>query len=122
MIDEPFVIRITPPPSTNNLYVNTQRGRAKSKAYKAWIETAGWEIREQLKGPLPHFPSTFGLRIWLPGQKDIDNIKAIPDLLKKMGIISDDKHMISLQVLRYSDPLALIAVNPMSPISAASAP
>lgn len=114
MIVEQFTIRITPPPSTNNLYVNTGRGRAKSKAYKSWIDAAGWEIREQIKGPLPHFPGEFGLRIWLPGGKDIDNIKAIPDLLKKMGIISDDKHMISLEVVRYPYPQALIALIPIN--------
>jgi len=86
------------PPSTNQLYAGR---RWKSAAYEAWIKAAGWTIiaaqptmRNPIAGP-------FQLTIDLPpGRMDIDNIKALPDLLSKMFIISDDspKHMKRLVV------------------------
>ena len=46
----------TPPPSVNAMYVNIPgKGRAKSRAYKAWLQTTGWEIKakrpKQITGP-----------------------------------------------------------------------
>ena len=113
---ERFSFFLTPPPSTNALYANRRfgkgRGRVKTAAYRAWITTAGWEIREQHPGALPHYPGVFELEIWLPGsRRDIDNIKAIPDLLKTMGLISDDKHMILLKTMRYTSPRAWVQIS-----------
>jgi hypothetical protein len=102
--DEPACqFTITRPPSTNALYINpTGRqirsiggkrvtpGRLKSQAYKAWIDTAGWEMNEQHVGR-PGYPSLRLLHIEGIAGIDSDNIKAIPDLLKRMGVIADDK-------------------------------
>lgn len=73
------------PPSTNQLYSGR---RYKTERYKAWISEAGWELK--LQRPMP-IQGPFGIMIWLPGRIDLDNIKAIPDLLTKMGIIMDDR-------------------------------
>lgn len=73
------------PPSTNQLYSGR---RFKTPTYKAWINEAGWEVKlrniQPIKGP-------FHLTIYLPGKMDLDNLKAIPDLLVSMGIIEDDR-------------------------------
>jgi Holliday junction resolvase RusA-like endonuclease len=110
-----FSFFITPPPSTNAIYANRRfgkgRGRVKTKAYKTWIATAGWEIREQHAGALPYYAGEFELEIWLPGtRQDIDNTKAIPDLLKTMHLIRDDKYMISQKVLRYTGERAWVGI------------
>jgi hypothetical protein len=94
---------IPAPPSTNNLHgshIDKATGKLRrhnTAVYKAWIDEAGWEIRIQGDNqfgivPLPVFPN--GLRqLLIEGVAgiDSDNIKAIPDLLKRMKIIKDDK-------------------------------
>ncbi len=82
------------PPSTNQLYSGR---RFKTARYKAWIEEAGWELRRQRAMPVS---GNFALTIWTPGKHDIDNLKAVPDLLQSMGIIGNDRTMIELRVLR----------------------
>lgn len=101
---------LTAPPSTNNLYVNTSRGRRISTAYKAWQAKAGWELRIARAAPLEC--KRFGMEIRLPeGAVDIDNIKALPDLFGPaadvdhphrhgMGLTPDDRHLAELHVYR----------------------
>jgi hypothetical protein len=84
------------PPSTNNLYgsridrTSGKQRRHKTSAYKAWIDAAGWEMKAQGVGA-PGYPALRQLLIEGVTGIDTDNIKAIPDLLKRMGIILDDK-------------------------------
>lgn len=90
------------PPSTNALYRNVPgKGRVKTSDYKAWIKDAGWQMKLQSSPlPLPRLDGPLELRISLPASSriDIDNIKALPDLLKKMGAIDDDKQIRRLYV------------------------
>jgi Holliday junction resolvase RusA-like endonuclease len=93
------------PPSTNALYANVPgKGRVRTKRYRDWAKTAGWEVKlqarnEQLKGK-------FQLSIWLPNGIDLDNVKAIADLIGPgrhgLGITEDDRNMVSLHVQRGS--------------------
>jgi len=83
---------LTLPPSTNNLFINIPgKGRIKSKGYKSWIKSAGWEL------VLQHPRSVAGayrLHIIVPhnAQPDIDNlIKPISDLLQTHGVIENDR-------------------------------
>ena len=100
---------IPKPPSTNNLYRQVRpRGnqawtvRAPTAEYEAWKREAGWLIRSQAL-PLPFFPGPFALSIEIPRKTrmDIDNIKAIPDLLKSLGIVTDDRKMDRLFIERH---------------------
>ena len=78
------------PPSTNNLY----RGgpRYKTDEYKAWIHDAGWLVRAQHPGSLPDkVPLRCKVELPIPRKRDTDNLKAIGDLLKRLGIIGDDR-------------------------------
>lgn len=98
-------IRIPTPPSTNALYRNRDReeidrartlgkpvrGRAKTGRYLTWIKGAEAAVNLQRPGRIT---GPFTLAILLPRAKkhiDLDNIKAIPDLLKRCGIIDDDR-------------------------------
>ena len=105
------MLEFSAPPSTNSLYANIPgKGRVRTKAYKAWIDAAGWEIKAQARGY--RVPGKFALSVWLPPGLDLDNIKSVADLLspptktKKhgLGITDDDKHMDELHVYRWPGP------------------
>ncbi len=88
-----FRFTIPRPPSTNALYANVPgKGRVKTKLYRVWIKTAGWTVKAQ-KQPVPHFDGEVEIEIAGLGSLDVDNTKAIPDLLKRLGILDDDKQI-----------------------------
>ena len=81
------------PPSLNNLFINVaRRGRVTSSRYKAWQLLAGWELKAQRPAPvLGRYRLTLTLTAPDRRQRDADNyIKAPSDLLKTMGVITDD--------------------------------
>ena len=85
--------RLPVPPSTNNLYVNIERGRTRSKSYNSWLNAAGWELKIQ---KVPTFPRKVAIRLSCPRNKkrDLSNhLKSVEDLLVKHRVISDDKHV-----------------------------
>jgi hypothetical protein len=105
------------PPSTNALFANVPRhGRVRTKMYKEWANAAGWEIKAQLvpNGAIGTNHRTqpivgpFKLSLWLPPGIDLDNCKAIADLLGPgkhgLGITEDDRHMVELHVYRHAGP------------------
>lgn len=79
------------PPSTNALFANSSRGRFKTPAYKAWISTAGWELREQRPKTVAGayaLEMRFGRK---NKRRDLDNtIKAVSDLLVEHRVVEDD--------------------------------
>jgi Holliday junction resolvase RusA-like endonuclease len=93
------------PPSTNNLFRNgSHGGRYKTKAYKAWIAEAGWEIMHQ-RPPTLHPPLRTCLRVLIEApigpNRDIDNVlKPLLDLLTTMGVYADDKLIDRLEIVR----------------------
>lgn len=83
---------VTLPPSVNNLYPTVRGRRIKSRAYKSWLDRAGWDIVEQL-GHRPHVGGRVEVRllVGVDHRSDIDGrCKAMLDLLVTMGIIDDD--------------------------------
>jgi Holliday junction resolvase RusA-like endonuclease len=91
------VITLPFPPSTNNLFINTSRGRIRSSKYDEWAAEAGWELTRQrpskVTGPVMltfDFQSNRDKR-----KRDITNLlKAPEDLLVKFGIIEADDNTI----------------------------
>jgi Holliday junction resolvase RusA-like endonuclease len=81
------------PPSTNNLFINTGRGRIHSSKYDEWITAAGWELKRQrashVAGPVT---LAFEFEEGRDNRKrDISNlIKAPEDLLVRHGVITAD--------------------------------
>ncbi len=99
MPDEPACrFTIPRPPSTNNLHgshIDRRTGKIRrhnTRAYKNWIEHAGWLIKAGLL-PLPHFAGPISLEIADVSGIDIDNTKAIPDLLVRLGVLKDDRQI-----------------------------
>jgi Holliday junction resolvase RusA-like endonuclease len=93
------------PPSTNNLFRNgSHGGRYKTRAYKAWLTEACWEIKLQ-RPPTLHPPLRTCLRVLIEAplgpNRDIDNgLKAVLDVLTTMGVYADDKLIDALEIVR----------------------
>lgn len=80
------------PPSVNALFVNRRGGRARTKAYDAWIVEAGTQLLTQR--PMKHEgPVTVAITVGLPDKRnrDLDNLlKPLLDLLVRHQVIQDD--------------------------------
>jgi len=96
------------PPSANLLFANAPgKGRVRTKAYKLWAQSAGWEIKTQIV-PLPgmhHIDGPYALTIHIGPGLDIDNCaKGIADILGPgahgMNVTEDDSQMVELHVYR----------------------
>lgn len=88
------VLHLPIPPSTNALWVHGIAGkpRVRSPAYRAWIERAGWQVRQQLAGLAP-LMGTFDAEVRVPNssRRDRNNWdKALFDLLELVGAIRND--------------------------------
>jgi Holliday junction resolvase RusA-like endonuclease len=96
-----IVITLPFPPSTNNLFINTSRGRIRSSKYDDWATEAGWELTRQRPGKsvgpvslLFEFQSNRDKR-----KRDITNLlKAPEDLLVKFGVIEADDNTIVKEI------------------------
>lgn len=101
-MDVPFLppldrqtIRLTlpVPPTTNNLYFNTGRRRAKSEEYLQWIADADISLMQQKRGLL-RLGGPLALMIRIPRRVrgDVSNrIKAAEDFLVSRGVTGDDR-------------------------------
>lgn len=101
------MITLALPPSTNKLYRNVAGvGRAKTRAYLAWIKSAGWDLH--LQKPRPVLGS-YRMTITVPANCpiDLDNFKAVSDLLKTHCVIEDDNLARSFHVERRADDKAV---------------
>jgi len=80
------------PPSVNSLFTNRRGGRAKTKAYDAWIVEAGTQLMTQR--PKKHLGAVnVAITVGLPDKRnrDLDNLfKPILDLLVRHQVIQDD--------------------------------
>jgi Holliday junction resolvase RusA-like endonuclease len=96
-----IVITLPFPPSTNNLFINTSRGRIRSSKYDEWATEAGWELTRQrpskVAGPVMltfDFQSNRDKR-----KRDITNLlKAPEDLLVNFGVIEADDNTIVKEI------------------------
>lgn len=102
------LIRLTSmPPTTNKLFYNSPgKGRRKTAQYRAWLATAGWELRLQKIRPLS---GRVALDICLPDKPgrapDADNaLKACIDLLVRYRVIEgDDKKVVRSVAVRWDE-------------------
>ena len=80
------------PPIVNSMFANRPGGRYKTKAYRDWLNAAGWELASQKPG---HVAGPYAITLTF-GRKnkrsDLDNlIKASQDLLVSHRVIEDDR-------------------------------
>jgi Holliday junction resolvase RusA-like endonuclease len=95
------------PPSADNLFGSHPGGRHKTKAYKQWANNAAWHIK--LQNPQPVLDHHLAVLISGPLRIDLDNIKALLDILcmprlnkkaVRLGIIEDDRFIDKLRIER----------------------
>lgn len=97
-----------PPPSANSIW-RTYKGRTvKSAEYTSWLVSSGWEVKKQARGFKLPDPSYWSTILYVPRSKtrvDLDNIaKPTHDLLKTLGIVPDDRFLVSsMQVYSADD-------------------
>lgn len=78
------------PPTTNGLYKNITRGRARSERYNAWRKSAGWELIAQKPDRMAG-PVVINYEITTKATGDPDNyLKALNDILVTHRIIEGD--------------------------------
>lgn len=92
-----ITLDLPPPPSTNRIW-RFARGRVyRSKEYVAWIKEAALTILANRQVPKQKITGPFEIEISLAtnihaGSDGDNRIKAVLDLLHRLGIIADDKH------------------------------
>ncbi len=95
------------PPSANRIW-RVGKGRMhKAPEYTAWLDMSLWNIKEQLRDKMPAKPLTGPYAVFItvrPQDKryrDIDNYaKPIGDFLEYAGLITNDKHVTQLTIVR----------------------
>lgn len=80
------------PPSANKLWTRTKRGMRRTDEYLAWLDEAGWRVKEQRAGSIQG-PYKISINAVRPDKRhrDLDNlIKPTSDLLQHVGVIAND--------------------------------
>jgi Holliday junction resolvase RusA-like endonuclease len=86
-----IILKLSVPPTVNNLFLTAGRRRVKSKRYRAWQKTAGWELLTQRHGCIGG-PWTADIVLPTNLKGDTDNYsKALLDLLVSHGVVDDDR-------------------------------
>lgn len=94
------------PPSTNNLFKNISKGRARSDRYNAWLKE-GWAMIVQQRPARVAGPFRLTLVATRPDRRarDLDNLaKPCLDLLVKAGVIRDDSDASSILLMWAPEP------------------
>lgn len=101
-----IVLNLTLPPSVNHLWTNVPgKGRVKTLAYKDWVNIAGWEIKSQCGGART-ITGPYRMKVEMSApMMDLDNaIKPVGDLLQTMNLVTNDRNMVRLEVVRGDGP------------------
>ena len=91
------VVTLPLPPSANRIWRLSEGGGIhRAKAYRAWLNTVGWECL--VAKATGRVPGRFTLRLSVPETlRDPDNsIKPTLDGIQKAGVIANDKHLRAL--------------------------
>ena len=94
---------LTLPPSVNDIWTPVGSRMVRSKAYRAWLTSAGWELQAARQASIA---GRYNLTVYLPEAMpgDIDNrCKALSDVLEAHRIIENDRLCWSLIVHRMPD-------------------
>ena len=89
-----ILVKLPLPPSLNNSYVNSPKGRFKSADARAWAQHAALILKLKMAG-LPKVSGPWAALIALPQKMpgDCDNrVKPLLDALVASGRVSDDRH------------------------------
>ena len=95
-----------PPPSGNRAWRKWNGRMVRSDEFKAWDSLALWQVMQQAKMFKLPDPSYWGTMLFVPRSKtrvDVDNVaKACHDMLKKTGIVPDDRFLVHTSSVYYT--------------------
>ena len=99
-----IVFTLSLPPTTNAMYRFTGRGfMYKTKELKEWEIESGWKIKTSWKGQTLTKQIYLGMMFFLKRDRDIDNLKPIPDILESTGVIENDSQIIHMNIKKFED-------------------
>ena len=95
------------PPSANHIWRHTKSGKTyRTEKYLAWLNAEGWNVKAQMPSQ-PKLAGQVHVICWLrrpSANADLDNrLKGIGDLLQSVGVITDDKQIVSWNAQWYLD-------------------
>ena len=105
-------------PSVNRLWRIAGKRMIKSAEYKAWLDEAGWMVKQQTRQTID---GEYAIHIKAQRQnkrRDLDNIlKATNDLLVSMKIVEDDSQCVALAAewAKQSTAPMIVTLIPMEP-------
>ena len=105
-------------PSVNRLWRIAGKRMIKSAEYKAWLDEAGWMIKQQTRQTID---GEYAIHIKAQRQnkrRDLDNIlKATSDLLVSMKVVEDDSQCVALAAewAKQSTAPMIVTLIPMEP-------
>lgn len=75
----------------------------KTQQLKDWETEAGWEITKKWRKETICTPVYCGITLFYKRNRDIDNLKAIPDLLQDMKVIENDMLIEHMDIKKVQD-------------------
>ena len=95
-----------PPPSVNQAWRHWKGRVVRSAEFQAWETSAWWQVKQQAgKFKIPD-PAYWGTMLFVHRSKtriDVDNVaKACHDMLRKTGIVPDDRYLVSTSQFYYT--------------------
>ena len=109
-----LILSCTPPPSANRLWQRTRNGMTKSREYRAWLISAGWEVKAQQVKAVGG-AVTLTMSVPANGRRDLDNfIKPVCDLLVSLKLIDGDRFKTVKRITMewHNKPAMLIQIEP----------
>lgn len=91
------------PPTTNHMYGASGTHRYKTTEMSMWELQASMKVKKQWKKKMIDVPVYCGITIFYKRNRDIDNLKAIPDLLEDCGVIKNDMLIEHMNIKKYQD-------------------
>lgn len=105
-------------PSVNRLWRIAGKRMIKSPQYKAWLEEAGWMIRQQTRDTIDGEYAIHIRAQRVNKRADLDNLlKATSDLLVSMKVVEDDSQCVALAAewAKESTAPMIVTLIPMEP-------
>lgn len=104
------------PPTTNHAYGISRSRMYKTDKCRAWEATAGFQVKRVWDRKPVEGEVWVGIEMFYKYNRDVDgSIKLILDLLASIGVMENDRQVMSLQVSKEKvskDPCVVVTVLP----------
>ena len=105
-------------PSVNRLWRISGKRMYKSPEYKAWLDEAGWMVKQQTRQTIDGEYAIHIRALRSNRRRDLDNLlKATSDLLVSMKVVEDDSQCVALAAewAKQATAPMIVTIIPMEP-------